>query len=375
MPLQHITLRPKEKKPVPAPKAEKKPALVRRLAPSPGPAILGGPSYKEQPPSPLAAGSAAITRAPLARALAPTTGRPDWQAEAWARREEILEERRVAAKGLYDKLLPLDEEGRSIALDAARRYKPDIVKAMEREGYISPDGRLAEPAKEKKVINVSQWTDETGWLNQTTVFEDGTTETEIIGRGEKEAVEGVTLEQEIALGEYGMKMTEFGERHQKEILDALGPLPKIGIDTVVENGKEIPAEPRHVNAWLEGYALLNALLTARAGEAPPEGEPTMSKAQAEFEGSSGEVKLAIQGKLGVPQTGVWDEPTEFAFSTYGDVLLAEEPTIEKEKKPSFERQKSFWDKWLKTWGKVLRVKGVNIAGETYEEWKAKKGGE
>lgn len=359
MPLQHIQLRPKEKKPVPTPKAEKKPSALTRG--------LGGTVKPYAGPTPTLTRkltpAAAPTRAPLARALAPTTGRPDWQAEAWARRDEILEERRVAAKGLYDKLLPLDEEGRSIALDAARRYKPDIVKAMEREGYISPEGILAEPAKEKKVINVSTWTDETGWLNQTTVFEDGTTETEIIGRGEKEAAAaGLTPGQEIALGEYGMKMGEYADKYRDQAIKIMGDMPRPGIDTITVEGEEVPVTAEHFNAWLQGVEMLTAYLSAGAGEAPPEGEPTMSKAQAEFEGSSGEVKLAIQGKLGVPQTGIWDEPTEFAFSTYGDVLLAEEPVTEKGE-PFSEKRKGAWNAWLKKWGKTFKgvseaVKGV-----------------
>lgn len=382
MALQHIQLRAKERDTSRLAQALRKDKPKKVLGPTRSPGTVkpyAGPtsSFAKEPAFRGGMEYSPITREPLARALggAATGSAVDVQAEAWARREEMVEERRVEAKGLYDKLLPLDDEGRGIALDAARRYKPDVVREMEKEGYISPTGELVELRQE--ATSVQYVTADNGEMIALTTYPDGRVETEHTGvypAVEKEEAGGPTMAEAIALEKLGMSQVEFGERHRADIIKVIGDFPRIGMDTVTEDGKEIPVEPRHVNAWLEGYALLNALFSARSGETAPQGEATISEAQTEFEASTGEVKAAIQQKLGIPQTMEWDEATEFAMSTYGDVLLGEEPVEEGEKKPRFERQKAFWSDWLKTWGKVFKKRGsVNILGQTREEWGAKHG--
>ena len=380
------------------PQAEQ-PALARKLVEGPGPAIPGGPTYQAglgggpvgsafDRPSPSAfdrpSPSAFDEPSPSAfkgrglegalRTGVPVTGRPDWQAEAWARRKEIGEEHIVGAKEAYDRIITLDPNGQKVALNALRRYKREVYNAMEKEGYLSPAGELVQP--KQAATSVQYVTADNGEMIALTTYPDGRVETEHTGvypAVEAEEAGGPTISEAIELEKLGMKQVEFGERYRADIIKVIGEFPRIGMDTVTEDGKDIPVEPRHVNAWLEGYALLNSLFSARAREAAPEGEVTMSEAQREFEASTGEVKAAIQQKLGVSQTMEWDEETEFAMSTYGDILLGEKPVEEGEKKPKFERQKAFWNDWLKTWGKVFKKRGsVNIAGQTREEWEARK---
>ena len=350
------------------------PALARGLGGGAQPSLTPAAEKKEPSitPSHFRPGAGSLEEA--LRAAEPATGSAiDFQARAWGKRREIVEGRVVGAKEAYDRIITLDPAGQKVALDATRRYKREVYNAMEKEGYLSPAGELVQP--KQAATSVQYVTSDTGEMIALTTYPDGRVETEHTGvypAVEAEEAGGPTISEAIALEKLGMETVEFGERHRKEILDVLGPMPKIGLDTVTEDGKDVPAEPRHVNAWLEGYSLLSSLFSARAGEVAPEGEVTMSEAQREFEASTGEVKAAIQQKLGVSQTMEWDEETEFAMSTYGDILLGEKPIEEGKKKPKFERQKKFWADWLKIWGKVLRVKGVNIAGETREEWEARK---
>ena len=336
------------------------------------PAFKGGMEYSPITTS-FRPGAGSLEEA--LRAAEPATGKGlDIQGRAWAKREEMVEGRVVGAKEAYDRIVTLDPAGQKVALTALRKYKREVYNAMETEGYLSPAGELVKP--KEAATSVQYVTSDAGEMIALTTYPDGRIETEHTGvypAVEKEGVAAPTITEAIALEELGMKQTEFAERHRADIIKVLGDMPRIGLDTVTEGGKEIPAEAKHVTAWLEGYSLLNALFAARAGETLPEGEATMGEAQAEFEGSTGEVKMTIQQKLGVPQTGEWDEDTEFALSTYGDILLGEKPAKEKEGEPLAERRKRAWSKWWKLWGKVLKTKGVNIFGETEEEWKEKKG--
>ena len=59
-------------------------------------------------------------------AAKPTPGYEDPQAKAWARREEMAEEKVVGAKDAYDHIVTLDPEGQKIALDAVRKYKRGV---------------------------------------------------------------------------------------------------------------------------------------------------------------------------------------------------------------------------------------------------------
>ena len=310
---------------------EKEPALARGLGVGGSSlALAGKPSYAEthQPqevkePTDWEAvwdRKRMLQKEALARQLEaakPSPGYEDPQAKAWARREEILEERVIGAKDAYDHIVTLDPEGQKIALDAVRKYKRGVYDAMEREGYISPTGVLAEP--KKGVINVSTWTDEDGWLNQTTVYEDGTTETEIIGRGEKEPVEAPSVSDIVALEKLGIEVKKFGERHLERAIKTMGDMPRAKIDTVTEDGAERLATVEDEQRWRKGIETLATYYRSMAGEAP-EGEVplTLDEVKTMYEGRP-ELISDIQQQLGLTVTGVWDDTLSEAFKTYGGV--------------------------------------------------------
>ena len=382
--------------------AEKEPALARKLVEGPGPAIPGGPTYAgglgpgpvgsafdrpspsaftapspsafaEPAPSAFRAGAGSLEEA--LRAAQPTAGYVSSEERSRLYKEKMAvgkEELAGKASEFWVRIEPLDDEGEKVALDACRKHQPELYRAMIEQGYVDKTTGAAVRTEVVKKPMTRDTHIEDGWLYEDVLYDDGTSTHEIIGRAEEAEAEGATISESIALEKLGMEMGEYAERHRTAAIKVMGDMPRPGIDTVNIEGKDVPATVEHANAWLEGVNALTAYLSAQAGEAPVEGEVSMGDVKSMYEGRP-DLISAVQQKLGIPITGVWDEATEFAFTTYGDVLLTEEPV--EEGKPKFERQKKFWAKWLKTWGKILRVKGVNIGGLTREEWEAKKGGE
>ena len=304
------------------PQAEQ-PALERRLVAGPGRAIAGGPSYKEQPPSPLAteAGVESYARPSAGgleealRTAAPVTGRPDWQAEAWARRKEIVGEHVVGAKEAYDRIITLDPNGQKVALNALRRYKREVYNAMEKEGYLSPAGVLVEP--KKKVAFKTEYTSE-GWIHERTMFEDGTTTDEVIAPAPEEAVEAPSITEIINAQKLGIDIEQHEERFYRDALKFAGDKPRIGIDMVIENGEERPTEQKDVDAWKTNMNNLIKFFRESAGVVSGAEVPTMEEVKAMYEGRPDLIN-DIQRQLGLTATGVWDETLEEAFKAFGGV--------------------------------------------------------
>ena len=299
---------------------EKEPALARGLAA--GPAVSRGPGafpetgWGEEPAFKGGMEYSPITREPLARALAPTTGRPDWQAEAWARREEMAGEQVVGAKDAYDHIVTLDPEGQKIALDAVRKYKPAVYKAMETEGYISPTGVLAEPEK-KVAFKATRITE--GWEYEDITYEDGTTESRILGPAPEEAVEAPSVSDIVALEKLGINVKEFGERHLERAIKTMGDMPRAGLDPITEDGVDRIATVEDEKRWRRGIETLATYYRSMAGEVP-EGEVplTLDEVKTMYEGRP-ELISDIQRQLGLTVTGVWDDTLSEAFKTYGGV--------------------------------------------------------
>lgn len=281
MAFQYVQLRPKKLEEVLKPRAVtgKKPALARRLGVSPGPAIPGGPSYRPQPPSPLAAGALAKpyfrpgagTLEEALRAAEPVTGKGlDIQARAWAKRKEMVAEEQAKldamADALYTRVQELSPEDQAFMLSkvvakgkpsglaaalgaepgaippAAIRTDP-LLKTMIDKNYVRLDEKgeysWMLPMKEKKVINVSTWTDEAGWLQKTTTYEDGTSETELLGRPEKEVVEaGLTPSEELGWARYHFDVAKAGEIYVSAAMKERGPAPIEGITMIERPGEK-----------------------------------------------------------------------------------------------------------------------------------------
>ena len=305
------------------PQAEQ-PALERRLVASPGRAIAGGPSYKEQPPSPLAteAGVESYTRPSAGglegalRTAAPVTGRPDWQAEAWARRKEIGEEHVVSAKEAYDRIITLDPNGQKVALNALRRYKREVYNAMEKEGYLSPAGELVKPAKEVKPMSRDTHVED-GWLYEDVLYDDGTSTHEIIGRAEEVEAGALSVADFVALQELGLKITKHNERHLDRVKSIVGDFPTAGIATITEDGVERLATKEDEAKWITSANMLLKYYESVSGELSGE-VPTMEEVKSMYEGRP-DLISALQQQMGITVTSVWDDTLEEAFKTYGGV--------------------------------------------------------
>ena len=323
------------------PQAEK-PALARKLVEGPGPAIPGGPTYQaglgggpvgsafDRPspsafdrPSPSAfdePSPSAFKGGGLEGALqtgVPVTGRPDWQAEAWARRKEIGEERVVSAKEAYDRIITLDPNGQKVALNALRRYKREVYNAMEREGYLSPAGELVKPAKEVKPMSRDTHVED-GWLYEDVLYDDGTSTHEIIGRAEEVEAEGVSVSEVINAQKLGINIEQHEERFYRDAIKFAGDIPRIGIDMVTgADGKERVAEQKDVDAWKTNVNNLIKFFRESSGT-PSAGAPTMEEVKSMYEGRP-DLISALQQQMGITITGVWDDTLEEAFKTYGGV--------------------------------------------------------
>lgn len=357
-------------KPVGKPTGE--PALARRLGGAPGafpetgwgeePAFKGGMEY-----APLTDWSAVQERA-LTRQLKaaePTPGYISGEERMRMARERIAGEREeLAGKAgeFWERITPLDDEGRKVALDAAREFQPELYDALIEQGFVDPTtGEAVRPEDRKKPMTRDTHVED-GWLYEDILYDDGTSTHEIIGRAPEGGVAAPTISEAVSLEKLGIAKEEHAERFRSQAIDIMGDMPRPGIDTITVDGKEVIATAEHANAWIEGVTLLTAFLSGEAGEVPPGGELTMEDVKSMYEGRP-DLISDVQQSLGVPVTGIWDEETEFAFGTYGDVLLAGEPTKEGEVKPRFERQKKFWGEWVKKWGKTFTgvtkaIKGV-----------------
>ena len=306
------------------PQAEQ-PALARGLQGGRTVTPYAGPtsSFAEEPAFKGGMEYSPVTREPLARALAPTTegapitGRPDWQAEAWARRKEIGEEHVVGAKEAYDKIITLDPAGQKVVLNALRRYKREVYNAMEKEGYLSPAGELVKPAKEVKPMSRDTHVED-GWLYEDVLYDDGTSTHEIIGRAEEVEAEGVSVSEVINAQKLGINIEQHEERFYRDAIKFAGDIPRIGIDMVTgADGKERVAEQKDVDAWKTNVNNLIKFFRESSGT-PSAGAPTMEEVKSMYEGRP-DLISALQQQMGITITGVWDDTLEEAFKTYGGV--------------------------------------------------------
>lgn len=215
-----------------------KPALARRLGagPTPMPSIHSMPRMMEpafkggMEYAPLTDWSAVRGQA-LARQLRgaqPTPGYISGEERMGMAREGITAEREGAeaemsklAAGLYERLLPLDEEGRRIVMDAVRTHKPDVLDAMEKEGYISPEGVLAEPEEEKKVAFRSTRISD-GWEYEDITYETGETESRMLGPAPKEGVEGLTPSEELGRARLRFDVEKAGKAYVAQAVKDAG---------------------------------------------------------------------------------------------------------------------------------------------------------
>ena len=270
------------------------------------------------------------------RAAQPSPGYVSGEERARLYREKMAGEKEaLAGKAgeFWARIEPLDDAGEKVALDACKRYQPDLYRAMIEQGYVDKTTGAAVRTEVVKKPMTRDTHIEDGWLYEDVLYDDGTSTHDIIGRAEEVEAEAPSVSDVVALERLGLDIKKFDAEDMKTALKYAGDIPRVGIDNVTdENGDTRPATQTDVDSAMQGVIRIYNLLQAQKGvrEVATEGEATMSTVEREFNASSAEGKMAIQAKLGVPQTGEWDEATAFAMETYGEILLGTKEPVKKE---------------------------------------------
>jgi len=243
----------------------------------------------------------------------------------------------AGADEMYKRILLLDEQGQKIALDATRQSHPEYIKAMEEKGYLSPEGEIVKMKEEKKVEDVRTWTDEQGWLRQTTTFDDGTSKTIILGREaqEKEEETGPTISESIALEKLRMEKEKIakgqGDKIVEKALDMTGT--RYGEGEIDKNSNKVTK--KQVADWNKRYTENYNMLLDLFGGTPsiptgnlsldmiPNTSPEVAQRKeeialhkAQYEDRPDSI-MTIESKLGIPITGKWSPQLEFMLYTRG----------------------------------------------------------
>jgi len=269
------------------------------------------------------------------RAAQPTPGYVSGEERARLYREKMAGEKEALAgkaSEFWARIEPLDDAGEKVALDACRKYQPDLYRAMIEQGYVDrTTGAAVKPEVVKKPMTRDTHVED-GWLYEDVLYDDGTSTHEIIGRAEEVEPEAPSVSDIVALERLGLDIKKFDAEDMKTALKYAGDIPRVGLDPVTdESGDTHLATQTDVDNAMQGVVRIYNLIRAQKGvrEVAAEGEPTMSTVEQEFNASPAESRMAIQAKLGVPQTGEWDEATAFAMETYGEILLGEKEPVKK----------------------------------------------
>ena len=327
--------------------AERQPALARKLVEGPGPAIPGGPTYQaglgggpvgsafdrpspsafdrpspsafdEPSPSAFRAGAGSLEEA--LRAAKPTEGYVSSEERARLYKEKMAvgkEELAGKAGEFWARIEPLDDKGEKVALDACRKYQPDLYRAMVEQGYVDKTtGVAVKPEVVKKPMTRDTHVED-GWLYEDILYDDGTSTHEIIGRAEEVEAAGPTISEAIELEKLGLKVTEHNERHLDRVRKIVGDFPTAGIATITEDGVDRLATKEDEAKWIDSANMLLNYYES-VSEQLSAGAPTMEEVKAMYEGRP-DLISDIQRQLGLTATGVWDGTLEEAFKTFGGV--------------------------------------------------------
>jgi len=322
MPLTHIQLRPKERKVKPV-IAEKKPALARMLGePSPGLAPITPYKAPLTTPPP---------RAPLARALGAPTPAPDWQAEAWARRKEIVEENQAKldaqADALYNAAQGLSKKDQDYILSkVVSKAKPGgLAAALGAEpGAISPAAVRTDPLMQTLIDKHYIRLDENGqtyswmlpekvkdtafrdtrtvdgWLYEDITYKDGSTESRLVGRAEVEAPEAPSLSEQVSLARLQFDIEKYGQENVETAMKQLGDAPILG-GTMrapgTSNYRKVKQED--VDAYYNALQELSNYM--RINKSGPQ---TVDDVAALYKNNPDAIKT-VQAQFGLEPTGLW----------------------------------------------------------------------
>lgn len=305
------------------------------------------------------------------RAATPATGSAiDIQGQAWAKRKEMVEANQAKlnaeADALYGAVQDLSKEDQNFILSKiAGKSKGTLTQAlagtkggvmypsaagpptaeMEQAGQVKRIGRTDPllqtmldknyirqdetgyswmlPEEENKVLNVSQWTDEQGWLNQTTVYANGKTDTQILGREEKEAAEPPSISDQVAVARLEFDVQKFGPDIMERAMKLAGPPPVVGVSTKTAKGflgvgeKEIVATQKDYDNWVATAEQIAVDLVETTPNTPTVGQvpSTIEEAKLKYQNDPAGIEI-LRKKLGLPPGG-WDTALEDALKSTG----------------------------------------------------------
>lgn len=228
----------------------KRPALARRLVEEPMPPHRDAAAKAREIYEGRKAGVAAPTDWPAVqeRALArqlkgaePTPGYISGEERMRTAREKIAgEKEELAGKAgeFWERITPLDDEGRKVALDAAKEYQPQLYDALIEQGFVDPaTGEAVRPEVERKVAFRETRITE-GWEYEDITYADGTTESRILGVAPKDEIKErvLTPSEELGWARLHFDVAKAGEIHVTAAMKARGPAPIEGITMVERPG-------------------------------------------------------------------------------------------------------------------------------------------
>ena len=215
------------------------------------------------------------------------------------------------ALGFWERVSALDPEGQKVALRAAQQFKPDLYQALEEAGVMSGEG-LVKAKEQKKVSHVSQ-RNVGGFTYQDILYEDGSTESKMVGAASEVPVEGPSVSEQLDVAKFEREVT--GEPQERE--------DKIMKDAMAMTQTQFEYEPeggRSYNEILdENIEYLKSKVTTpeQANMSPEQREffDDLAVKREMYSDNSDAVKI-LQESYGLQPTGVWDDMLEYAMARY-----------------------------------------------------------
>jgi len=274
----------------------------------------------------------ALGGAPTTESVTARAERYEREGKGWTPEEQALHYAELNKQNPgWDKTAPYARKATSLGVT------DPLMKTMLNKNYVKKTATgyaWMLPEKEKKVVNINQWTDESGWLNQTTTFDDSTTKTEIIGREAKEKEKEATISEVVALGRLAMDKAKAAKGEGDAIIDKALKLtgPRYGKGEIVDGKKYTKTQVEDWNKrFTDNYNMLSDLYggtpSIPTGELSldmiPDTTPGIKQRKeeialykAQYEDRP-DIIMTIEQMFGMASTGKWSPQLEYMLFTYG----------------------------------------------------------
>ena len=274
----------------------------------------------------------ALGGAPTTESVTARAERYEREGKGWTPEEQALHYAELNKQNPgWDKTAPYARKATSLGVT------DPLMKTMLNKNYVKKTATgyaWMLPEKEKKIVNINQWTDESGWLNQTTTFDDSTTKTEIIGREAKEKEKEATISEVVALERLAMDKAKAAKGEGDAIIDKALKLtgPRYGKGEIVDGKKYTKTQVEDWNKrFTDNYNMLSDLYggtpSIPTGELSldmiPDTTPGIKQRKeeialhkAQYEDRP-DIIMTIEQMFGMALTGKWSPQLEYMLFTYG----------------------------------------------------------